>query len=98
MSFKRSAPLALLLAVSVAVTGCEVNLNSEGIVSRETKTFKVSGIPEVLLETFDGAIEVHSWDRNEIEIEIEKRAMEQALVDEMKVSAEQQGDRIVVKV
>jgi DUF4097 and DUF4098 domain-containing protein YvlB len=98
MSLKRSARFAMLISLVFAVAGCEVNLNSEGIVSRETKTFKVSGVPEVLLETFDGAIEVHSWDRNEIEIEIEKRAMEQALVDEMKVSAEQQGDRIVLKV
>ena len=80
------------------LAACEVNLNSEGIVSRETKTFKVTGIPDVQLDTFDGAIEVHSWDRDEVEVEIERRAMEQALVDEMQVTAEQQGDRIVVKV
>jgi DUF4097 and DUF4098 domain-containing protein YvlB len=89
---------ALLLASAVAVAGCEVNLNSEGIVSRETKTFKVTAAPEIQLETFDGAIEVHSWDRNEVEVEIEKRAMEQSLVDEMTVSAEQQGNRVIVKV
>ena len=54
--------------------------------------------PRSQLETFDGAIEIHSWDRNEVEVEIEKRAMEQGLVDEMKVVAEQQGNKIVVKV
>jgi DUF4097 and DUF4098 domain-containing protein YvlB len=84
--------------LGVGLAGCEVNLNSEGIVSRETKSFKVSGTPEIDLETFDGSIEVHSWDRGDVEVEIEKRAMEQALVDEMKVSAEQQGNRITVKV
>ncbi len=89
---------AVLLAAAAALAACEVNLNSEGIVSRETKTFKVTGTPDVQLETFDGSIEVHSWDRDEIEVEIEKRAMDQGLVDEMKVSAEQQGNRIVVKV
>ena len=89
---------ALVLASAVALAGCEVNLNSEGIVSRETKTFKVGSAPEVQLETFDGSIEIHSWDRQEIEVEIEKRAMEQSLVDEMTVSAEQQGDRVVIKV
>ena len=88
----------LLLAAAVAVAGCEVNLNSEGIVSRETKSFKVAGTPDVQLETFDGSIEVHSWDRSEVEVEIEKRAMEQSLVDEMSVSAEQQGNKIVIKV
>jgi DUF4097 and DUF4098 domain-containing protein YvlB len=89
---------ALLVAASLAAAGCEVNLNSEGIVSRETKRFTVSSNPELEFATFDGAIEIHSWDRDEVEVEIEKRAMEQALVDEMQVTAEQQGNRVVVKV
>lgn len=88
----------LLMVAAVALSACEVNLNSEGIVSRETKTFKVAGMPDLQLETFDGSIEVHSWDRDEVEVEIERRAMEQAIVDEMVISSEQQGDRIVVKV
>ena len=85
-------------AAALALAGCEVNLNSEGIVSRETKSFTLSGPADVQLETFDGSIEVHSWDRDEVEVEIEKRAMEQALVDDMKVTAEQDGNRIVIKV
>lgn len=89
----------LLVAASVlAFAGCEVNLNSEGIVSREVKTFTVAGVADVQVETFDGAIEIHSWDRNEVEIEVEKRAMEQSLLDEMKVTAEQQGNSIILKV
>jgi len=87
-----------VLASVALLAACEVNLNSEGIISRETKTFPVTGTPEVQLETFDGSIEVHSWDRKEVEIEIEKRAMEQSLVDEMKVVAEQQGNRIILKI
>ena len=88
----------VMCAAAVSLAACEVNLNSEGIVARETKSFKVAGTPDVQLETFDGSIEVHSWDRNEVEVEIERRAMEQGLVDQIKVSAEQQGDRIVIKV
>jgi DUF4097 and DUF4098 domain-containing protein YvlB len=101
MSVYRStgvASCAFLAVMAIGLAGCEVNLNSEGIVSRETKTFKVTGTPEIQLETFDGSIEVHSWDRSDVEVEIEKRAMEQGLVDEMQVSAEQQGNRIIVKV
>jgi len=90
--------VALLVIAAASLAACEVNLNSEGIVSRETKKFEVTGVPEVQLETFDGAIEIHSWDRNEVEVEIEKRAMEQSLVDDMKVTAEQQGDKIIIKV
>ena len=89
---------AIVLVAAACLAACEVNLNSEGIVSRETKTFAVTGIPEVQLDTFEGSIEVHSWDRNEVEVEIEKRAMEQTLVDEMKVTAEQQGNKIIIKV
>jgi DUF4097 and DUF4098 domain-containing protein YvlB len=90
---------SLLIAAAVlAFGGCEVNLNSEGIVSREVKKFAVSATADVDVETFDGAIEVHSWDRSEVEIEVEKRAMDQSLVDEMKITAEQQGNKIVVKV
>ena len=66
-----------LLAAATLVAGCEVNLNTEGLSAREVKTFKVTGQPEVVLDTFDGAIELHSWDKNEIEVEVEKRAMEQ---------------------
>lgn len=88
--------LVALAALSFAA--CEVNLNSEGIVTRDTRQFKVTGVPELDLETFDGSIEIHSWDRPEVEVEIEKRAMEQSVVDEMKVTAEQQGNKIVLKV
>ena len=87
-----------LVASAVLLAGCEVNLNTEGLSAREIKTFKVTGQPEVVLDTFDGSIELHSWDRNEIEVEVEKRAMEQVLLDEIKIDARQDGDKIVVKV
>jgi hypothetical protein len=87
-----AVPLVLILAA------CEVNLNTEGLTAREKRTFSVTGQPDVTLETFDGSIEVHSWDRNEVEVEIEKRGMEQALLDQMTIEADQQGDRIVLRV
>ena len=89
---------AVALFASTALGACEVNLHTEGLTSRDVRTFKVTGAPDLVLETFDGAIEVHSWDRNEVEVEVEKRAMEQPLIDQMKVDVEQQGDRIVVRV
>lgn len=89
---------ALLLIASVMFAGCEVNLNTEGLSSRETRTFTVSGRPDVVLDTFDGAIELHSWDRPEVEVEIEKRAMEQALLDDIRIDAQQNGNTVTVKV
>ena len=89
---------AIALVASAALGACEVNLHTEGLSSRDVRTFKVTGAPELVLDTFDGAIEVHSWDRSEVEVEVEKRAMEQPLIDQMKVDVEQKGDRIVVRV
>lgn len=88
---------AVVVSTAVAA-GCEVNLNSEGLTTRETRNFKLTGQPEVVLDTFDGAIEIHSWDREEVEVEIEKRAMEQSLIDEIKVHVEQRGNRVEVRV
>src|SRR5215216_5036110 len=88
----------ILLVATTLLPGCEVNLNHEGLTARDLKTFRVTGQAELVLNTFDGAIELHSWDKNEIEVEIEKRAMEQTLLDEIKVEATQQGDKIVIKV
>lgn len=95
----RALPVAgVLLLASTFLAACEVNLHTEGLSARETKTFKVTGVPQIEVDTWDGAIEVHSWDKPEIEVEIEKRAMEQSLLDQIKVEATQQGDRIVLKV
>lgn len=87
----------VLIATAVSV-GCEVNLHTEGLSARETRTFTVTGRPQLVLDTFDGVIELHSWDRPEVEVEIEKRAMEQVLLDEMKIETGQKGDVITVKV
>lgn len=89
---------ALVFAVAVTCAGCEVNLNTEGFSARETLTFKVAGQPDVILDTFDGAIEIHSWDRPEVEVEIERRAMEQALLDEIKVDSSHKDGVVTIKV
>jgi DUF4097 and DUF4098 domain-containing protein YvlB len=90
--------ICAIVSAAAISTACEVNLNSEGLTTRETRNFKLTGQPEVVLDTFDGAIEIHSWDRDEVEVEIEKRAMEQSLIDEIKVHAEQKGNRVEVRV
>lgn len=99
MTPARRLPIAGMFAIAaLASCGCEVNLNTEGLSARETLTFKVSGQPQVVLDTFDGAIEVHSWDRAEVEVEIERRAMEQTLLDEIKVESSETNGVVTVKV
>jgi DUF4097 and DUF4098 domain-containing protein YvlB len=98
LSLSPSVRIVAAVAASACFAACEVNLNTEGLSAIETRKFAVSGTPQVELDTFDGAIEVHSWDRPEVEVEIEKRAMEQSLIDAIQIEIRQDGDKVVVKV
>jgi DUF4097 and DUF4098 domain-containing protein YvlB len=89
---------AALLALAVAgSTACSINLNAEQYVNKEHKTFAVTGKADVELKTFDGSIEVTSWDKPEVSITIERRADTQAEAEALKVTAEQTGNRVVVQ-
>jgi DUF4097 and DUF4098 domain-containing protein YvlB len=58
----------------------------------------VTGTPDVTVITFDGAVEVRSWDQPEVRVEIEKRAPDKELADKIEVRAEQAGNAITVEV
>lgn len=87
---------AALLAVSLA--GCTVNVNTEGATASETHTFTVGSNPRVTLDTFDGSIEVHSWDRDEVEVVVEKQAQDEALLQQIVVDQSQEGDGVTLRV
>jgi Putative adhesin len=89
-------PTAAVLAL--AVGGCTVNVNTEGASASETHTFKVSGSPKITLDTFDGGIEVHSWDRGEVEVVVEKQAPDDGLLQQIVVEPVQEGDTITLRV
>jgi hypothetical protein len=82
------------------VVGC-VNISGEDfgrIVQREEKRFTVDGKPEVVLSTFDGSIDIRSWDRPDVLVVIEKRAPSQSAAEAIDVVSSQQGDRVSVEV
>jgi DUF4097 and DUF4098 domain-containing protein YvlB len=88
---------AALLALAVAgSTACSINLTAEQYVNKENKTFAVTGKADVELKTFDGSIEVTSWDKPEVAVTIERRADTQAEAEALKVTADQTGNRIVI--
>ena len=91
------AAAAFALSAALAGSGCTVNVNTTTAEARETKRFTVTGAPRVTLDTFDGSIEVHSWDRREVEVEIEKRAQDDAALQRISVEATQDGDAVVVR-
>lgn len=87
---------AALLAISLSA--CTVNVNTEGATASETRRFTVTGTPRVTLDTFNGAIEVHSWDRAEVEVVIDKQAQDDALLEQIVVEQTQEGDAVTLRV
>jgi hypothetical protein len=87
-----------VFASSLATTSCMVSVDSQAMVEREEKRFTVTGTPELHLTTFDGAIEIRSWDRPDILVEIEKRGATKQAVDGLVVQTEQDGNQVTVEV
>ncbi|MGH9161690.1 MAG: DUF4097 family beta strand repeat-containing protein [Vicinamibacteraceae bacterium] len=91
-------PLAATLAVPCLLAGCVVQVDSEGQISTEHKRFQVEGAPEVTLSTFNGRIEVRTWDRPEVAVDVEKRGATSELLDAIEVVSDQEGSRVRVQV
>jgi hypothetical protein len=83
---------------ALALSACTVNVNTDGATAAETHRFTVGAAPALTLDTFDGAIEVHAWDRSEIEVVVEKQAQDEALLDQITVEKTQEGDTVSVRV
>src|SRR5437762_13437320 len=66
-------------------------------VERETKHFSTSGTPDINLDTFDGAIEIRAWDKPDVEVVIEKRAVNQEAAATIDIRSDQSGNRITVE-
>jgi DUF4097 and DUF4098 domain-containing protein YvlB len=91
--------LQLTLAAALVGSGCVdiVGADFGRYVDREEKHFTVSGKPNVSLKTFDGSIEIRTWDKPEVQVTIEKRGKSKSATDTIEVRAEQQGDRITIE-
>ena len=87
-----------LVALAVATSACVVNVDSQAQIVREEKRFTVAGKPDLRLATFDGSIEIRSWDRPDVLVEVEKRGATKEAVDALEIRTSQQGDRIDLEV
>src|SRR4029453_18572163 len=88
---------ALCLTAVLASTACAVNIDQEGYIAREEKRFPAETAVDLHLYTFDGAVEVRSWDRPEILIEVEKRGQDQEAVSKIQIVADRSGNRIQIE-
>lgn len=91
-------PAALLFGVTVAATtACRLDVDTQAFIEREEKRFPVTAAADVNVNTFDGTVEVRSWDRPEVLVEIEKRGQDKDAVAKITVTAEQKGNQITVE-
>ena len=87
----------VVLAGTVA-SGCVVTVDSQGQIVREEKRYTLDGIPDLRLSTFDGAIDIRTWEKREVRVEIEKRGPTREAVDSLEVDSSREGDRITLDV
>jgi DUF4097 and DUF4098 domain-containing protein YvlB len=80
------------------MAGCTVTLDSQSEIIRDEKRFTVKGSPTVHLTTFDGAIQIQSWDKSDVLVEIEKRGPTRESVDALEIKSSQSGDTIEIEV
>jgi hypothetical protein len=90
--------LAVAAAAALLTSACEVTVDAGPYSVHEEKRFAVIGTPELSLSTFDGSIEIRSWDRPEVLVEVEKRAADKARAEAIKVGAEQSGATITIEI
>jgi DUF4097 and DUF4098 domain-containing protein YvlB len=88
---------AVILPV-LAATACEVSLDSQSQIAREEKRFVVSGTASLRVTTFDGSIQIRSWDKPDILVEVEKRGPTRESIDALEIRTEQNGNAIELEV
>jgi hypothetical protein len=82
---------------AIAVSGCVINVGGDEIAVREEKRFKVTPGAEIVLETFDGSIEVRAWNQPEVRVEIQKRGPDRETALALDVRTSQQGNVVRVE-
>lgn len=97
MKLARSAS-TVVLGLGILSAGCVVTVDSNSEILRQEKRFTVDGRADVRLATFDGSIEIQSWDKPDIVIEIEKRGPTRTAVEGIEITSTQKGNLIDLEV
>lgn len=66
------------------------------VTAKETRTFAVSGSPRVTLNTFDGQVTVHGWDKQEVSFTATKSAHNEETLKAISVQSQQQGEAVSI--
>jgi hypothetical protein len=96
---RSAALLALPALLAMPAIGCvDISAGEARYIDTVEKRFTVTGVPTLSIGTFDGSVEVSTWDRPEVLVVVEKHAFDKQAADRMIVTAEQSGDVINVDV
>lgn len=93
----RSVP-AVALGLGLLSAGCTVTVDSHSEIVREERRFKVDGRADLRVSTFDGSIEIQSWDKPEIVVEVEKRGPSKSAIDALQIVSSQKGRLVELEV
>ena len=95
----RSVQALTLFVVALGSAACSIDVSGNEATTRDEKRFTVSATEpvELKIRTFDGSIAVRSWDKNEVLVEVERRAADQAAAEAIVVNQTQEGNRIVLE-
>src|SRR5262245_33641915 len=100
MSLRSTFVVTGSLAALLASPGCIdiVGADYNKFVERAEKRFSTGASPDLTLSTFDGSIEIRAWDKPEVEVIIEKRAVSKDAAALIEIHSDQQGDKVTVDV
>src|SRR6185369_8113029 len=62
----------------------------ERFTAKETRTFAVTGAPRVTINTFDGHVTIHGWDKQEVTYNATKGASSEESLKDISIEAQQQ--------
>lgn len=69
---------------------------NEKVTAKETRTFAVSGAARLTLNTFDGQVTVHGWDKPEITFTATKAAHDEETLKGISIQSQQQGEAVSI--
>ena len=74
-----------------------MNVGHDGYTDHQEKRFTITGTTATLrLATFDGNVEVRSWEKAEVLVQVELRGNDKEAVTKIEVNATQKGDSIEI--
>ena len=66
------------------------------VTAKEARTFAVTGSPRITLNTFDGQVTVHGWDKQEVSYTATKAAHDEETLKGISIQSQQQGEAVSI--